>query len=339
MLNPTISLATSASIRMSSTFPKMRIPKKTSRSPLVPASDIWLRMGRTWFTGSVREEIVWYQEYENERAANNYFSHGLEGFRSIGSPSMWALHIETSRRRPGFEIDTRARRTELEFNGSAEFRGLSKTFFGVRGSRLKVDYAQDATFEGVSLESELNRVSTTIGAFVRNQVTPLTSIAVVATRIEDRFEFSPLRDSNSTGVSTEIVFDPFALIKGSVAVGYRDFQPLVAGVQSYQGATAAINLSYTLLGSTKIGFDATRDVQYSYDVNQPYYVLTGFRGSISQQVYGPVDVVGRGGADTLAYRDRIGADCCRVEPSRSRSHIWRRHWVSSGQGVAPRIQR
>ena len=51
----------------------------------------------------------------------------------------------------------------------------------------------------------------------------------------------------------------------------------------------------------------TRDVQYSYDVNQPYYLLTGATGSISQRIYGPVDAVGRIGADRLEYRDRAGA--------------------------------
>jgi hypothetical protein len=52
---------------------------------------------------------------------------------------------------------------------------------------------------------------------------------------------------------------------------------------------------------------ATRDVQYSYDVNQPYYLQTGVGGSISQQLFGPLDVVVAGGYRTLEYRDRAGS--------------------------------
>jgi hypothetical protein len=65
-----------------------------------------------------------------------------------------------------------------------------------------------------------------------------------------------------------------------------------------------VNPSYTLLGATRFTVGATRDVQYSYDVEQAYYLQTGFNGSVAQQIFGPFDVVVRGGAQTLAYRDR-----------------------------------
>jgi hypothetical protein len=51
-----------------------------------------------------------------------------------------------------------------------------------------------------------------------------------------------------------------------------------------------------------------RDVQYSYDVNQPYYLQSGFTVGLGQQIYGPIDVELRVGFDRLAYADRQGAD-------------------------------
>jgi hypothetical protein len=307
LMNPTIALTNLGIDQNVFNDPVDATPKKDFTFTVVPSTDIWLRMGRTWFTGLLKEEVIWYQKYANERSANNTYSVGWKVPLNRLNLSVGAAYRDV-KERPGFEIDARARRKEIEYNGSAEFRGLSKTFFGVKASRVKENFANDALFLGVSLEAELNRVSTTTGAFVRHQLTPLTSIAVNAIRIQDRFEFSSLRNSNSTGVVAEIVFDPFALIKGNVSVGYRDFEPLAPGVPTYQGTTAAVNLSYTLLGSTKFSFGATRDVQYSYDVNEPYYLLTGFTGSISQQVFGPVDVVGRAGTQTMAYRDRAGAE-------------------------------
>jgi hypothetical protein len=307
LMNPTIALANLGIDQNVFNDPLDQNPKKDFTLTVVPSTDLWLRMGRTWFTGLLKEEIIWYQKYANERAANTTYSLGWKVPLNRLNFTVGATYRNVKDRH-GCEIDTRARRTELQYDGSAEFRGLSKTFFGVRASRVSENFANDAVFLTVNLNTELNRVSTTIGGFVRHQLTPLTSIAANATRTQDRFEFSSLRDANSTGVSADIVFDPFALIKGSVSIGYRDFEPQAPGVPSYQGATAAVNLSYTLLGTTKFGFGAMRDVQYSYDVNQPYYVQTGFVGSISQQIFGPVDVVGRGGTQTLAYRDRAGAD-------------------------------
>src|SRR6185503_17398854 len=90
-----------------------------------------------------------------------------------------------------------------------------------------------------------------------------------------------------------VKLDPFALINGSASFGYRDFQPLSPAVPGYQGSTAAVTLSYVALGTTKLGLVINRDVQYSYDINQPYYLQTGIAGSIAQQIFGPVDVVGR----------------------------------------------
>jgi hypothetical protein len=48
-------------------------------------------------------------------------------------------------------------------------------------------------------------------------------------------------------------------------------------------------------------------VQFSYDINQPYYIQTGMTLSITQRVYGPAAAVGRFGVQRLDYRDRAGA--------------------------------
>ena len=58
---------------------------------------------------------------------------------------------------------------------------------------------------------------------------------------------------------------------------------------------------------TRFAVQFKRDVSYSYDVNQPYYLESGVGASIAQQVYGPVDAVARINASRLAYRDRAGA--------------------------------
>jgi hypothetical protein len=273
---------------------------------LTPKTDLWMKFGPTWITGNVREDVLWYETYATQRAANTSATVSLIVPFNRLSFKVGAGYIH-ARERPGYEIDARVPRTERQFNGAAEVRALSRTFFGVQGSRQKVDFATDASFLDSSLAFELNRVSTAGSVNVRYALTPLTSITADAGRSEDRFQFSPLRDANSTTAGVQLTFDPSAVIKGSARVGYRDFEPIIPSVPRYRGSTVAVDLSYVLLGTMKFGIQLTRDVQFSYDVNQPYYLQSGISTSIAQQIYGPVDVVAGLGFYSLAYRDRTGA--------------------------------
>lgn len=269
---------------------------------LSPHSDLWLKMGPTWLKGAVREDVVWYQNTASDRAANQSYTAGWLAPLNHLRINLNGTYIR-ARERVGFEIDTRAQRSEVDGDGTIEVRVLARTFIGVRGSRRQFDYAQDAEFLGTNLHDALNRVVTSGGVTIRHELTPLTSISVIANREQDRFTVSSLRDSDTTELLGQVTFDPSALVHGSARVGYRDFQPHVVGIPGFRGVTTNIDLGYTLLESTRFTFGAQRDVEYSYDANEPYYLLTGVTGSVAQQVYGPMDVVIRGGLQKLAYRD------------------------------------
>ena len=305
-LNPTLALTNAGVDTNVFNEADQLAPKQDFTVTVTPATDLWLRFGRTWLNGTIKEDLVYYNKYASERSANNSYKIGWLVPLNRLTLNAGADYLNT-RERPGFEIDARSQRNELAYNGAVEIRALSKTFFGVRGEHRKVNYDKAAVFLNSNLQFELNRTMTTGALTVRHQLTPLTSLTVDVSREQDRFEFSPPRDSNSTLVSGGLKFDPFALIKGGASFGYRDFQPLSSGLPGYKGGTAAVDLSYVALGSTKLGVTATRDVQYSYEINQPYYLLTGTTGSIAQQIFGPLDVVGRVGVQRLDYRNRAGA--------------------------------
>jgi hypothetical protein len=270
---------------------------------LSPQTELWMRMGRTWMTGNVHEDIHWYQTYTTERAGNTgYTLAWLVPLNRLNVNVSSAFH--SVRDRPGFEIDARVQRKELATKGAAELRVLSKTFVGVRGGRERIDFDNTAAFLGTNLRTELNRTVTAGAVTLRHQLTPITSISMDAGRSEDRFQFSSARDSTSTTAGLELRFDPLALIRGTARIGYRHFVPVAADVPSYRGTTAAIDLAYVLLGTTRFGVQAIRDVSYSYDLAHPYYLQTGVQASLAQQIFGPVDVVGRIGLENLAYRER-----------------------------------
>jgi hypothetical protein len=304
-INPKISLSNFGIDTNVFNEPSDANPKRDFTLTVTPATDLWLRLGRSWLQLNVKEDVVWYQTYASERSANSNYTANWRMPLNRVLVTLSPTYLST-RERPGFEIDARSQRRELGGKGMVEVRALSKTFLGVNASWMRTDFDSVATFDGVNLRDALNRTVTTGGVSLRHQLTPLTALSVNVSREQDRFEFSSLRDSDSTRVTGAIAFDPYALIKGSATFGYRDFQPLSPGLPGYQGATAAVDLSYTLLGMTRFGVQAERDIQYSYYINQPYYLLTGISGSITQQIFGPFDGLVRAGAQRLAYQNRDG---------------------------------
>jgi hypothetical protein len=304
-LKPALSLTNAGVDNNVFNEPNDQSPKSDFTMTVQPKTDLWLHLGRSLVIGNVTEDLVYYQKYVSQRSANNADKVGLlvplTRITFKGNVAYLNTHD-----RPGFEIDVRVHHKDITYDGAVEVRALSKTFVGLRAERQTFNY-DNTVFAGADLRTELNRTVTTQALTLRYQLTSLTSLTADAAKEQDRFDFSQLRDSDSTTINGGVLFDPFALLKGSAKFGYRDFRPLVAGLPGYRGSTASVDLSYIALSSTKVSVTAARDIQYSYDVNQPYYVQTGGTLSITQQIFGPVDVVGRVGAYRLVYQERAGA--------------------------------
>ena len=280
-------------------------PKHDFTTTVTPATDLWLRLGRAWLKGTVKEDLVYYQRYASERSVNGWYDGSLTVPLNRLILKAGGNYLNT-RDRPGFEINARSQRQETGYNGSVEVRAMPKTYFGFRGEQTKINFDQAAVFLGASLQEELNRTTTTGALTMRHRLTPLTTLTFDVAREQDRFEFSPLRDSNSTRIAAGAAFDPFAIIKGTVSVGYRSFTPLLSETPAFHGVTADANLWYVFHESTKFDVEILRDVEYSYDITQPYYLLTGFNGSLDQHLAGQMDIIGRFGLQQLAYVDGAG---------------------------------
>ena len=305
-MSPTLAL-TNAGID-SNVFnePNQASPKSDFTMTVEPKTELWLHVGRSLVSGAVTEDLVYYQKYTNQRSANSSFKVGLLVPLTRLAFRANAAYLNT-KDRPGFEIDARAKRQELFYDGSIEVLALSRTSIGVKATRQTVKFASDEVFRGANLQNELGRKIMGEWLTLRHELTPLTSITLDVGRQRDRFDESPLRDSDSRQVNVGVHFDPFALLKGGATIGYRDFKPLLSGIPPYQGLTAGVDLSYVALGATRLSVQASRDVQFSFDINRPYYIQTGVSVSLAQQIFGPVDVVGRVGAQQLDYRIRAGA--------------------------------
>jgi len=73
-------------------------------------------------------------------------------------------------------------------------------------------------------------------------------------------------------------------------------------VPDFQGIVANVNLKYSPLPSTSIGFGGSRDISYSYEETYPYYLLSGFNASVTQRLVGAFEIIVQGRLEWLDYR-------------------------------------
>lgn len=291
-------------------------PRRDVAIALVPQSDLWMRAGRTWLSGSIRQDMIWFREYSDEGSTNGAYRAGWVVPLTRVSLLVDG-HYVRAKERPGFEIDTRAQRREGALSAALEIRALSRTYLGASVEGRDVRFSTGSFFNGEDLRQQLNRRRTSGTVSVRHAMTPMTSLVVEGSGYEDRFAFASDRDARSIHAATGIKFDPAALIKGSVLVGWRRFTPSSPDIPTFTGTTAAATLSYVALASTRVTLEGVRDVEYSFDTTQPYYLLSGAAGTVTQRIAGPLDVQARLGYRTLAYRKRV-SDASAPEDRRDR---------------------
>jgi len=278
-------------------------PKSDFTMTVTPAADVTLGLGRASVKASIRDDLVYYREYASERSVNGYYK-----IAAIVPLTRLSFNVgadyTSARDRPGFDIDARSQYTDAGYHGGMEIRAFGKTFVTVKGSQSSVNFDQDAVFMGASLKQELSRVVTIGAVEARHELTPVTSVTLDVSREVDAFVYDNLRDSASTRILGGVTFD--TRLHGTASVGYRTFDPRDASVPGYQGLIALADVSFATAGSTRFGVQVGRDLQYSYDSQQPYYIQTGATASFTRELVGPVSGTLRVGAHQLAFRGLIG---------------------------------
>ena len=234
-LNPTVALTNLGVDTNVFNEPDQSAPKSDFTLTVTPQTDLWLRMGHSRLTGNVREDLVWYQTFASERAANSSLRLGW-----VVPVNRLAFNVNTdyldTHDRPGFEIDARSQRTEFGYGGGVEIRARPKTFVGIRADRRTFGFDSVATFEGVSLREALNRTVTrerrSSSAFTITAVmlAPRAGPVRVLAAARLRLRRCPSVSSSIRSRSS----------KGSAAFSYRDFQPISVDLPLQ---TAAADLS------------------------------------------------------------------------------------------------
>jgi hypothetical protein len=274
-------------------------PKQDFTAAFGPKADLWMRVGRGLLSGEVALEYFYFQEYDSQRSFGTNDRLRFEVPVGRLTPFAEVRYVNT-RQRPGYEIDARARRTSEIFGGGVDLRLGGLTVVRATGGRERYRFASEDGMIEAGLSQELDRDSDAFKVAVRRQLTPLTTFVVSVEQRWDRFVYESFRDADALGVTPGFEFKPFALIDGSLYVGYRHFRTLSAAVPDYTGPSAAVDLGYTVR-ATRLTGRVTRDVTYSFDELEPYYVLTDAGLTVIQRITSHWDVKGSASRGLLDY--------------------------------------
>jgi hypothetical protein len=286
----------------SNIFNESGTPREDFTATVTPQLTARLRAGRVLLSGFNSTGFVYYLDFADERSVN-YMVNGRVDFDAGRLQPFVAADLLDTHERLNQEIDVRAGR--MSRTGSAGLKVLAgpRTAFVVSGRWHDFQFDSGETFEGVPLSTSLNRQVDAYEASIDHALTPLTTLKVSAAWQEDRFDQSPGRDATAFSIVPALTFDPIALVQGTLAVGYKRFEPRSADLPSFSGVVVRTAIAYTLLERTQFEFRGARDVQYSFETLEPYYIGSGARLQITHRLTGPFDLQAAAGRDRLSYRN------------------------------------
>ena len=280
-------------------FNEVENPKRDTTAALGPSVNLWMKLGRSRVSGKVTGQYLYFAQYDSQRAWNT--SDEARWEVPLGRITPFATgNYANARQRQGYEIDTYARQRTTAVGLGADVDLGGKTKLTLLGTHGAFSFDQAEAFLGVALAPALNRTSDAEQLVVRYKLTPLTTFVVSGQGIQDRFALEPLRNSNSIKILPGLEFKPFALISGTVSVGYRWFSALDKTMPDYQGVVASVDAKYAV-GATQLNLKVSRDLAYSFEPTEPYYALTDTTLIITRRVTSAWDAIGRAGLQSLDY--------------------------------------
>jgi hypothetical protein len=276
-------------------------PKEDYTGTVSPEISTWLRAGPTRLNVETRSDFVYYRRYASQRSLDGNVS-GRYELRSYRLNPWISAGVTRARQRSGYEIDLRSRRELREKEIGMNVRVRPKTYMVLNAHRADYVYSHSA-FLGSNLDELLNRRQDSAGLAVHHDLTPLTTFVVDGEARRDRFKLSPGRDADSVRVRSGFDLSSFALVSGRVRIGYRTYDPLRQTVRPFRGIVASANVASTLRGRVRVSAEVERDIEYSYLLEQPYYLLTGATVDVTHRFTRHFDVQARGGRHALEYRE------------------------------------
>ena len=252
-------------------------------------------------------DLVYFAHYSSERSVDPFLKTRAESYLQrvmvYGEAS-----VNSSRQRPNFEIDVRSRRTDTDARAGAQLRVTPKFSVDVAGYRDTTAYDAGAFAEGADFHTTLNHSSSGVVVTPRYELTPYTTITTRVDLFRNDFPFDGNRGSDNVKILPGVEFNPRALVAGRAAVGYRRLTPASPTLlPAFAGLVADVGLSYRLLSATKLDVTFNRDLQYSLELLQPYFVDNSVGASVRRELGGNFDISVHGERHLYRYQNYLPA--------------------------------
>jgi hypothetical protein len=288
--------------RDSNAFNDSTAPQSDFVVKLTPEVELFSDIGPLRAVVTSAATFTYYHRFESERSIAEQVRGRLTARLSRLRPWVGGASIRSNERTT--EIDARARRDEREGAAGMQFELSPLATLSVSANRVDVAYSDRAQYLGTTLRAELDRVTDTVSASLRLNATPFTTITLNGYTSRDEFDVATDRDSTSRGGGVEVNFAPEAVIRGRVAIGFRQQDFADPTLATFRGINGRGSITTVFAWRAMLGVDYLREVQYSFDRREGYYVENGGDVVYTQRIGGPFDAQARIGRRVLDYAAR-----------------------------------
>ena len=269
---------------------------------VMPDVAAYARLRFARFSGYAGSDMTYYQTYDSENSIGYAVRGRVDFLLSRLRPFFGAGETET-RTRPNGEIDVRADRRDEEVSGGLAFDISSYSL--VYGSAFRTFHTfKDAFEDNVDLGETLTRNSYNYQGGIKTDITPLLSLRLFGSYVEDRFVSSPERDSESFVGTAHFGFAPEGVVSGTVTLSYKDQTFVDPELRPFRGFVGAAALTYPFLEIGRFNFFLSRNVEYSFDTVDAYYVERTATVSYTHLLFGNLDAQVRGSYSLFDYEAR-----------------------------------
>jgi hypothetical protein len=271
----------------SNVFDEPENPKEDFIVAVAPDATFFTRMRFLRLSAYAGADFNWFRTYEQENSNGHMLRGRADVLLSRVRPFFGGGHARI-RERPNGEIDVRADREEEEISGGVAFDISPYSLIYGAAYEFKTTF-HNAFEEGVDLGIALNRDSNQYSAGLRTELTPLLSLITSVSYREELFRHDPIRNAQAWFVTADLHFAPEALIAGQASLGFEEFTPVNPGVQPFRGFVGNAGLTYSFLEMGRIGFAAARRHEFSFNVDDAYYIESSLTLSYTHRLFGEVD--------------------------------------------------
>jgi hypothetical protein len=274
-------------------------PKEDVVAIIAPDVALFTRLRFLQFSGYAGANFNYFNTYSDQRSVGYNGRARVDVLLSRFRPFVAGGRART-RTEPNGEVDVRADRVEEEVSGGLAF-DISR-YGQVYGAAFRYSTTfRDSFKDGVNLALALNRDSYQYSAGLRTELTPFLSLTAAAGYLEDRFKADPGRDADSRQLTASFRIASGAVVTGAVTVGFTDFKPVNPDIRPYRGLIGSAAIIYPFLEVGRLGVEAVRRNEYSFEVADAYFIDNTVTLSYTHRLFGEVDAQVKGSKSFFDY--------------------------------------